>query len=913
MGMALWALLLVPGLSQALGLGEIEINSALNQPLNAEIELVSVRSGEMEDLQVRIAPEALYRRLGVERSALLTELRFSPQTLPDGRHVVRVTTRNPVREPFVNFLVEATWPAGRLVREYTLLLDPPVLFEQRAEPAPRAPVTEAPRDARPAPAPSRPAPRATAPRSTPDSYRVQRGDTLWNVARDLRPDNSVSVEQMMLALLRANPEAFSDNNINNLQSGRVLRVPDLSEINRLDQAQARAEVARQNALWREYRTRVAGETQPQVPAPARTDGPAPSADAPAAPAQDDARLEILAAREGEQAQMEQELALAREAAETRAREARELSSRVAELEAMLESRDRLLELNSQQLAEMQARLEGREPEAREETEAAPAVTDRDAPAVSEAEPTPAAPPELEAPTGPLAMSEAERMAMSAGETPTPAAEAAPEAPAAAPAARTPAPAAPTERTPASLVDEILASPNLMMIAGLVILLVLLLIWLMIKRLGRNKGTAAMATPASVRSEPSVSGADGMALAGAGGALAGAAIAGSDRNEEQAEVSDEIVEQGQTEPDREAAEGEPAEAMAPASADEYDEITNDDTIAEVDVYLAYGLYSQAEDLLNKSVEEHPERVDYRFKLAETHFATRNAEAFEANAQQMHETLAGRPSQLWERVQSMGQDLSPDNPLFLGAAALDLSGAADEQNPEVDLDLGVQDLDGSLEDMDLDEEPRAVEPASKLDETLTTGEVDLDLDAGGEFAPAEGPVTADDESLEFDLGDLDLDADNIESELLGASASESETILKDADGLAEGLETEGLDLDLDAASDELAVSAGETPETQAPETERPAMLDTSEDETQIMEEDFSDLDFLGEGDEGDELLMADDEDEALPSGDEVSTKLDLARAYIDMGDSEGARSTLEEVLSEGNDAQKQEAQGLLDQLS
>lgn len=136
MGMALWALLLVPGLSQALGLGEIEVNSALNQPLNAEIELVSVRPGEMQDLQVRVAPEALYRRLGIERSAIITELRFAPTTLPDGRHVIRVTTSNPVREPFVNFLVEATWPAGRLVREYTLLLDPPVLFEQRAEPAP---------------------------------------------------------------------------------------------------------------------------------------------------------------------------------------------------------------------------------------------------------------------------------------------------------------------------------------------------------------------------------------------------------------------------------------------------------------------------------------------------------------------------------------------------------------------------------------------------------------------------------------------------------------------------------------------------------------------------------------------------------------------------------------------------------
>ncbi|HSP01087.1 MAG TPA: FimV/HubP family polar landmark protein, partial [Thioalkalivibrio sp.] len=505
--------------------------------------------------------------------------------------------------------------------------------------------------------------------------------------------------------------------------------------------------------------------------------------------------------------------------------------------------------------------------------------------------------------------EAEEPAAPEAEEPAaPAAEATPEEPAAPPAAQAPAAAAPPERAPASLVDEILASPNLMMIAGLVLLLVLLLLWLMVKRMGRSKTTTAMATPASTRSDPSLSGTEGVALAGTGGALAGAAIAGSEKSEELAEVVPEAAEPEAVEAELEAAEGEPAEAMAPASADEYDEITNDDTIAEVDVYLAYGLYSQAEDLLNKAVAEHPERVDYRFKLAETHFATRNAEAFEANAQQMNETLAGRPSQLWERVQSMGQDLSPDNPLFSGATALDLSGAAEEHNPEVDLDLGVQDLDGSLEDMDLDEEPRVAEPASGLDETLTTGEVDLDANT------VAGPVTADDESLEFDLGDLDLDADNLEGELLGADASESETIVKDAGDLTESLETEALDLDLDAADEDLAVSAGETPETETVEIERPAMLgNASEEETQIMEEDFSDLDFLGEGDEGDDLLMADDEDEALPSGDEVSTKLDLARAYIDMGDAEGARSTLEEVLSEGNDEQKNEAKGLLDQLS
>lgn len=906
MGMALWALLLVPGLSQALGLGEIEVNSALNQPLNAEIELISVRPGEMQDLQVRIAPEALYRRLGIERTAIITELRFAPTTLPDGRHVIRVTTSNPVREPFVNFLVEATWPAGRLVREYTLLLDPPVLFEQRTEPAPRAPVSAAPREARPTPAAPRPA--APAPRATLDTYRVQRGDMLWNVARDLRPDASVSVEQMMLALLRANPEAFTDNNINNLQSGRVLRVPDMAEISRLNQAEARTEVARQNALWQEYRTRVAAAPQPQVPALPGTEAPvAPRTEAVPAPAEQDARLEILAARDADEAraEVERELALAREVAEARSREAAELRSRVAELESLLSRSERLLELNNAQMAELQARLdelEGREPAGPAEAAEAPAVVaPEEPPVVAEAEPAPVEPAveaEPAVPGEPVTLSEAERMAAEA-----PAVEAAPEpqvAAAPAPAAPAPAPAAPAQPRPTSLVDEIMASPNLMMIAGLVVLLVLLLIWLMIKRLGKGKRAAA-ASPASTRSEPALSSGEGaLAAAAAGGALAGAAALAAGRGEAEGQE----VEPSET---AEAA-AESEEAEAPAGGLESEEIINDDTIAEVDVYLAYGLYSQAEDLLNKAIQEHPDRVDYRFKLAETHYANRNVEAFEANAQAMHDTLAGRPSQLWERVQSMGQDLNPANPLFSGALAMDFGAGGEAGAPEVDLDLGVQDLEGSLDDLDLGEEPPAKPEAA---ETEAPAEIELDLDV------EEKPTASAEESLEFDLGDLDLGGEGLDTELLDttAVADEQEPApakpLDVSGELEESLEIGGLDEDLGAGlEDELA--AAFDLETETPAVERPVSIDTAEDDTQIMEEDFSEIDFLGEGTE-DELLVSDEEEQALPSGDEVSTKLDLARAYIDMGDSEGARSTLEEVLAEGNATQKQEAQGLLDQLS
>ncbi|WP_018231060.1 FimV/HubP family polar landmark protein [Thioalkalivibrio thiocyanodenitrificans] len=888
MGMALLGLFLVPGLSQALGLGDIEVRSALNQPLDAEIELVSVRSGEMEDLQVRLAPEALYRRLGIERSGLVTRLSFRPETLPDGRHVIRVTTRDPVREPFVNFLIEASWPAGRLVREYTLLLDPPVMFDAREEPA-RAPAPEArPAEPRPDPAPRAEAPR----REVPGSYTVQSGDTLWNVARNLRPDADVSMEQMMLALLRANPEAFADGNINNLLSGFVLRVPDRAEIDRLDRAEASREVARQNSLWQEYRARVAEETRPQVPAPPAPAEPAVADAQPDDPAEaDDARLEILAAREGggPVAELQQELDLARETAEARTREAEELRSRVAELEALLERSERFLELTNEQMAELQARLdsgEGRDPAAPQEPAEADVADEVPATVDGEAEPM-AAEPVPEEPAAPVV-----------------------DEPAAEPRAATPpAPAEPAR--PASMIDDLMGHPNALMIVGLLALLVLALAWLMVRRMrrsGAEDSSLALATPAGTGMDM---GAGALAGAAAGGAAAG--ILAGDRSEASdaerleieespgAAVADEAPES------RVGEELEAADAEAKSTAavsEEHEEIINDDTIAEVDVYLAYGLYSQAEDLLKQAIEEHPDRVDYRFKLAETHFATRNTEAFEANAQQMQEVLAGQPSKLWDRVQSMGKDLNPDNPLFTGAAAMAGTGGGHGADEE-DLDAAFGDLEGSLDDLEQAAEQDLVEEAEEP------------RAEGAPQAPGTRPAEAGDDELEFDLGELELDADRLDVDLHDAGAALTEDTGEE-DAPAPTLS--------DPSEDDTRVA--ELPELDVPVEPEGDLDDTvmedfsgrtagslHDDATEIMEEDFSDMDFLEDGTgEGDASFVSDDEPvEQLADDDEVSTKLDLARAYIDMGDPEGARSTLEEVLSEGNDEQKREAKSLLDQIA
>src|SRR5690554_7018370 len=216
------------GMAQALGLGEIELQSWLNEPLDAEISLRQSAGVDPGDVFVNVAPEAAYQRVGLERNQFLSKLKFEVVTGSDGNLAINVSSREPVREPYLNFLLELTWPNGRLMREYAVLVDPPVYAEESGvQEQVSAPVSSA------ASAPAR----QTTTRS-PESVRreaaVQRApargyqpdsfgptgpsDTLWSIAQRMRPDSSVSMQQMMLAIQDLNPDAFIDGNINKLRS-----------------------------------------------------------------------------------------------------------------------------------------------------------------------------------------------------------------------------------------------------------------------------------------------------------------------------------------------------------------------------------------------------------------------------------------------------------------------------------------------------------------------------------------------------------------------------------------------------------------------------------------------------------------------------------------------------------------------
>ncbi|MCZ6536988.1 MAG: hypothetical protein O6838_03680, partial [Gammaproteobacteria bacterium] len=259
------ALLIVPFSAQGLGLGEITLNSALNQPLDAEIELLSVEQVDLATLTATMASADLFARYGLDRAAFLNTISLDIRSPSADRHVIHVSSSRSISEPFVTMLIELNWGRGRMLREYTVLLDPPIFAAQPAQPAP-TPVAPTPRattgttgtvvrmpqpvaEPESMPVARQPAmPSALPVAERPGEYMVQRNDTLWELSREMRPAGT-GINQMMIAMFRANPDAFYGN-INRLKAGVILRIPDSVEIAGINRAAANAEVRRQMAEWR---------------------------------------------------------------------------------------------------------------------------------------------------------------------------------------------------------------------------------------------------------------------------------------------------------------------------------------------------------------------------------------------------------------------------------------------------------------------------------------------------------------------------------------------------------------------------------------------------------------------------------------------------------------------------------------
>jgi pilus assembly protein FimV len=899
--------MLTPMAGYALGLGNITMKSALNQPLNAEIELLSVEKGDLSNLLVRLGSDEDFARVGADRAFFLTKIKFTVEKRPDGTPYVKLSTTNAITEPYLDFVVEARWPRGRILREFTVLVDPPSMTQEAPTPVQQAVTQAAPAPApaaTPAPAPE-PETRQAAPipsratlkpvmrRDGVLSYGpVKRNDTLWEIANQMRPDG-VSVNQMMLALVKANPGAFYNGNVNQLKAGYVLRIDDPASIGSVSVAQADAEVERQRMEWQ---ARKSGKLVKQTAVAESSMDGAPAAGT--AGGGEQARLKLVApgsegagsgAGDAEMDQLRQDLLIAAEALDANRQETDELKSRLAEMEEQLASMQRLIMLKDDEMLALQKQL-GKVPE--DATE--PAPMEETAPAA-----------------------EAESMAESDMADAEMAEEAAPVEKVK-PKAKKPKVEVPEVEEPG-----LLENPLILYGAGGAVILGLIA-WLVMRRRKMQEGFQ--------ESILNVSG------EGAEAGMEGAAAAGG----ESSMVSDFAMSE--------------MSDMDGIQADS----TEVDPISEADVYLAYGRHQQAEDILKDAMEKTPERHELKLKLLEVYFAAKNAEAFTQQAEELHAALGDESDPLWAKAVTMGAQLCPTNELFGGSADAEVDplqeqlagdvSEADEDLLDFDFDMDSAGLDEDMDtttaaaddadlDFDLDFDKldatgtETTEPAttaeeggedaatgldfdvSSLDFDLEQGAESKEADIGLDTASAESEQELSDENLDFDLGDITESGE--EGEAVAGEEFSLDDDLASADDLSLGDMSESVSDTTEKADDNLDIASGldadQVLEGGSDSGLEGGLADIDLNETS---EGLEDLNLEGMDTEGTETASDELGDELggdiFAEVDEVGTKLDLAKAYVDMGDGDGARSILDEVLEEGNDDQKQQAQELLAQI-
>jgi len=866
------------GMAHALGLGELTLKSTLNQPLVAEIELLDVKDLTAAEVVPSLASADDFAKAGVDRQAFLNDLSFTPVINASGKSILRVTSSKPLSEPMVKFLVQVMWPNGRLLRDYSVLLDPSKFSPQTANAA-----------AQPAPAQSVTAPTTGA--TKPSTYTTTPRDTLWEIAAKAR--NGGSVQQTMLAIQALNPDAFINGNINLLKTGQVLRMPDPVQSTSLAQPKAIAEVAAQNTAWRQGRRYVAkpGTGQQQLDATKRGRADAASTQ----PAKDN--LSLVSAETGkgrkgaagDAKNLSNKLAVTQESLDTTRRDNAELKSRMTDLQSQLDKLQRLIELKNNQLAKLQA--EGAA------APAAPAAATAAAPAISaQLAPAPAVTPTETAPA-----------------TPAPVVTAPEAAPAPVEAPVEPKPVASDDQT----FNDLLTNPVLLgLVGGGAVVLLLLLLLLARRRKAQQEAEKhlRMARALSEEQEFSTeqdlpeSSFEGLEVPPPAVKLATVPAPAPAPTPTPAPV---IVPDVMTTPIA-------APLISPAAE------RNDDVLTHAQSHISAGRLNQAAALLEDGIKQEPQRSDLRLKLMEVYGLQGDRDAFVAQERQLvaNGDNFAQVEHLKSRFPAMALIAAGGIAAAAVAAELDAQYVKDllldePEAPAPEPAVADDDLDSAF-DLSLDDlenaSPAVVAPATApepqalaeldefpLDDDLSFESVlqqqtdikenlddlsdfDLDLDLGGEASPA---TLADDDFL--------LDLDEGVKDLPGVEVpTVTETALDDLELPA--------DFDLSLADE---MDAPEAPNAFTTE------LDDVNAELDRLSQDINEPTFTAE----DAAASVADEPEFdfLSGTDEVATKLDLAQAYIDMGDNDGARDILNEVVTEGDAGQKSEAKEMLSRLA
>jgi pilus assembly protein FimV len=853
-GVAAAALCLTVPDASALGLGRLAVQSALGESLRAEIDITSLTPEEAANLRVRIAPPEAYRTAGVDYNAVLPGTTATLMKRPDGRPYLRLTSDRAVQEPFVDVILEISWATGRLVREYTLLFDPPITARaapQSPAPAP-APMAQAPAFNPPimSQAPAAPPAQARAERraaakaaadaaappeprtaSRPagveaDDYRVRSGDSLSRVAaKTQRP--GVSLDQMLVALFRANPSAFIDNNMNRLKAGVVLSVPTADAAQAVPAPQARQVIMAQSADFGAYRQRLAG-----AEVPAKTEGTARQASGKVQASVDDRKQaaapapDKLTLSKGSAAG----IATAQDDKLSKDREKAASAARVAELSKNV---DQLKKLSGAASAP---------PVAGAAPAVAPAASVMAArPSTTVIAPTPAVVPP------PVVVAQAPASAVVARPVPAPVPAAPVVAPPMAPAAVVAAlPASAVARAPASAV--VAAKPPV-------------------------RPTAAAKPPVE---EPGPLGAllDENPLVLGLGALAVALLAAfgiyryTKRSKKDSGETSFLESRLQPDSFFGASGGQRIDTRDAGgssssmtySLSQLDAIGDVDPVAEADVYLAYGRDLQAEEILKEAMRSSPERLAIRTKLLEVYAKRRDTKGFELLATQLFALTRGEGED-WAKAQELGAEIDPDNPLFQPGGAPTEAVRVDAPEP-----LGASTLPQSV--VPVPSHFGHSLPAEAVTDSAFS-ELDLDLDnpeIGHPTAPGALDTT---QAFPPESGDDNYQATTHKMPLV---PNESQPEKKD-EPLA--FDMSGFSIDLDKP---------------ASVTTEPAPVATA-----------------AAGGDIDIPFGADDDGQ-----DPMVRKLELAEEFRQIGDKDGARDLLREVLAKASGATKSKARGMLDDL-
>ena len=951
--------------AEAAGLGKLTVLSSLGQPLRAEIELTSVSQDEAGSLVAKLASPETYQQANIDFNPALLSLQFAIDQR-NGRRFVRVTSTQPINEPFVDMLMELGGTKARLVREYTLLLDP--AGQRQAQPAqiaaPAAPrataatataavaprsapvqqaaqassstgstITDATRAAaakavasgansatgtagKPAAAATSAASPAKAAAAAPagGDYHVKKGDTLARIASENLPAG-ISLDQMLVALYRSNEGAFVGKNMNRLRSGQILSIPNADSAGAVSKTEARNVVVAQSKDFKSYRNTLAGLVESAAPNAAaesrQSSGGKITAKVeeqatPASESKDKLKLSRgSAAAAAGAADAKAAANAATEEKIAREKAAAEAASRVKELEKNVSDLQKTLELKNKNLADLQNQAANVKPAA-----PAPApVAAAPAPAPAAVTPPPAAP-VVVAPAAAVAASSASAPEAVAAAASAPDASAKPAAPvaAAAPAAVAPAAAKPKVTAPPppepGFIESLTENPLLLPVGGV---LVALLAGLGLFRYRRNRAREQAFLDSS-GAPMTNSGLKGNSLFGSTG--------GQSVDTKNSIFNSNFV----------------------PSVSHLD--TNVDPVAEADVYIAYGRDAQAEEILKEALRNQPNRNAIRVKLLEIYANRKDPRSFEILASELYSLTRGEGED-WQQAAALGLNVDPANPLY-GGGKLQEQVIAKANS----ITAPTQPMEGlDFNSLTAPTEPQAA-PIPELVHTAAPVELLAPLTAT-ELGKHGSAPAASVNDMDFDLEELGSEASTNQNTVLLSPSHEAGKSMLDA-----------LDFELDhkpAAAPKVAeksvpapapaptafgtleIPAGGQPSNyepahahiDIPEETKPVKAPAAPSYAQHTEPMVAPLEFNLAGmnldldsavhaqaptqaEGGAFAAAATDVAVSAAANPEMATKLDLAVAYKEIGDKEGARELLEEVLKGGSAEQVDAAKTLLAKL-